>query len=78
MIDQFKQAKKNREILHFKNFQNVDFSWDTILNFLFEETKKENKQLESQINDIVKNNINNLTKQIKEEYKVYKSEKYMY
>ena len=47
MIDQFKQAKKNREILHFKNFQNVDFSWETILNFLFEETKKENKQLEN-------------------------------
>ena len=45
MIDQFKQAKKNREILHFKNFQNVDFSWDTILNFLFEETKKENKEI---------------------------------
>ena len=41
MINQFKEAKKNKEILHFKKFQDVEVSWDDILNFLFEETKKE-------------------------------------
>ena len=41
MIEQFKLAKQNKDILFFENFQTPEISWENVLNFLFEESAKE-------------------------------------
>ena len=50
MIDQFKKAKETRSVIHFKNFQSPEISWDDILKFVFEEASLTNKELEKRAN----------------------------
>lgn len=45
MIDTFKQAKKNKDILLFENFQAPEITWEEILNFLFQESKEKSLSL---------------------------------
>lgn len=47
MIEIWNKAKIHKEILHFKNFQTPDISWQEVLNFIFDESKKWNQILKS-------------------------------
>lgn len=37
MIEIWKDAKKNKKVLHFENFQNVEFTWEDAVNFVYDE-----------------------------------------
>jgi hypothetical protein len=50
MIEQFKKAKINKEVLYFKNFQPTKITWDEVLKFIFDETKISNPNLKKKIN----------------------------
>ena len=50
MIDQFKKAKSNKEILLFKNFKQSNITWDNALQFIFDECKIENQNLKNNKN----------------------------
>ena len=45
MIDIFKKAKLNKEILFFKNFQNPEITWEDTLNFVYSESMLDNPKL---------------------------------
>lgn len=40
MIEIWKKAKENKEVLHFKNFQTPDISWEDIVNFIYSDSIK--------------------------------------
>lgn len=43
MIEIFKQAKINQEVLHFKNFQEPEITWLDVLNFVYDLSKVHNE-----------------------------------
>lgn len=48
MIDQFKEAKRNKEVILFKNFKTPTVTWDDALQFVFDECSIENELLKNQ------------------------------
>jgi len=50
MISKFKEAKENKSVLHFKNFQEPQISWEDVLKFIFEEAEIQNPDLQSKSN----------------------------
>lgn len=56
MIDQFKQAKLNKEVILFKNFQDPDITWDDTLQFIFDESSIQNNNLAEKIDSEHKTN----------------------
>jgi hypothetical protein len=45
MIDIFKQAKINQEVLHFKNFQKPEISWEDAMKFVYDLSKIPNEDI---------------------------------
>jgi hypothetical protein len=46
MIDIIEKARKNKEVLHIKNFQIPEITWEDTLNFLYNESTIDNKSLQ--------------------------------
>jgi len=42
MIEIWKKAKENQEVLHFKNFQNPEIGWEEVLSYVYNESLKYN------------------------------------
>jgi hypothetical protein len=45
MLDIFKQAKANNQVLHFENFQAPEITWEDAVKFIYKESKTPNKDL---------------------------------
>jgi hypothetical protein len=45
MLDIFKQAKINKEVLHFENFQAPEITWEDATKFIYKESTFSNKEL---------------------------------
>lgn len=45
MIEQLKEAKRNKEVILFKNFKTPTVTWDDALQFIFDECSIENEEL---------------------------------
>lgn len=56
MIDKFKNAKINKEVILFENFQKPDISWDDALQFIFDESAIKNDQLAKKVEDDIATN----------------------
>jgi hypothetical protein len=49
MIDIFKEAKLNKKVLHLKNFQKPEITWDEAVKFVYQQSEiKNNRLLEKQ------------------------------
>ena len=46
MLDIFKQAKIDKKVLHFKNFQTPEITWEDTLFFLYNESKIHNEEIQ--------------------------------
>jgi hypothetical protein len=57
MIDQFKKAKLDKSVLHFKNFQEPKVFWEDILNFVFSEGLIKNEHLQKKVNNNLQKGI---------------------
>lgn len=56
MIEIWKEAKKNKDVILFKNFQEIKINWDDALQFIFDEFSIENSNLKQQIDNLHANN----------------------
>jgi mannose-6-phosphate isomerase-like protein (cupin superfamily) len=49
MIEIWQKAKQNQEVLHFKNFQEPDITWENVLNYVYELSLVEDETLRDRI-----------------------------
>ena len=60
MIEMFKEAKMNNQILHIENFKQPEITWEDAVNFVYKETEKQNWKLEQDFKDSHRQVIGNV------------------